>query len=47
MIKTDIPIILASASPRRSKLLKQMNLEFNVLRVEVDERFKKEKNPYT
>jgi septum formation protein len=45
MIKTDIPIILASASPRRSKLLKQMNLEFNVLRVDVDERFKKGEKP--
>jgi septum formation protein len=37
MIKTNIPVILASASPRRRKLLKQMNLNFKVLKVDVDE----------
>jgi septum formation protein len=45
MIKTDIPIILASGSPRRKKLLEQINLEFKVLRVDVDESFKAGEKP--
>jgi septum formation protein len=45
MIKTDIPIILASGSPRRKKLLKQLNLKFKVLRVDVDESFKVGEKP--
>jgi septum formation protein len=40
MIKTNLPIVLASGSPRRKKLLKQMNLNFKVLRVDVEESFK-------
>jgi septum formation protein len=40
MIKINLPIILASGSPRRKKLLKQMNLTFKVLKVDVDESFK-------
>ena len=39
MIKTNLPVILASGSPRRKKLLKQMNLTFKVLKVDVDESF--------
>jgi len=45
MINTNFPVILASASPRRRKLLKQMNLNFKVLKVYVDESFKKEEKP--
>jgi septum formation protein len=37
MIKTDLPIFLASKSPRRKKLLEQINLEFEVVVVDVDE----------
>src|SRR5690606_36902968 len=37
MIKTDIPIYLASKSPRRQKLLRQINLDFKVITVDVDE----------
>ena len=45
MIKTNLPVILASGSPRRKKLLKQMNLNFKVLRVDVDESFKRGEKP--
>ncbi len=37
MIRTDLPIILASNSPRRKKLLKQLNLNFEILKTEIDE----------
>jgi septum formation protein len=37
MIKTSLPIYLASKSPRRAKLLKLLNLNFKVLSVDVDE----------
>lgn len=37
MIKSDIPIYLASKSPRRQKLLRQINLNFKVITVDVDE----------
>ncbi|MCL5029579.1 MAG: Maf family protein [Bacteroidetes bacterium] len=45
MIKTNLPIILASNSPRRKKLLHQLNLNFSVLNVEIDERVKKNEKP--
>jgi septum formation protein len=45
MIKTNLPVVLASGSPRRRKLLKQMNLNFKVLKVDVDESFKKNEKP--
>ncbi|NWF50752.1 MAG: septum formation protein Maf [Ignavibacteriaceae bacterium] len=37
MKRKSIPIILASSSPRREKLLQQLNLKFRVEKVEVDE----------
>jgi len=37
MIETGLPIYLASKSPRRRKLLKQMNLKFKSFSVEIDE----------
>jgi|SRR5690554_4164958 len=40
MIKTDLPIYLASKSPRRQKLLKQINLDFKVITVDVNESLK-------
>lgn len=39
MIKTEIPIYLASKSPRRKKLLELLNIEFQSFHVEVDEDF--------
>ena len=45
MIKTKFPIILASNSPRRKKLLHQLNLDFNVLNVEVDESLMENEKP--
>ena len=37
MIKTDLPIYLASKSPRRKKLLSQINLDFKTFSVDADE----------
>lgn len=45
MIKTKLPIILASNSPMRKKLLHQLNLDFNVLNVEVDESLMENEKP--
>lgn len=39
MINSDIPIYLASKSPRRRKLLKMLNLEFTSFSVELHEEF--------
>jgi septum formation protein len=41
MINTDLPIYLASKSPRRKKLLEQINLNFSVIDVNMHERMKK------
>ena len=38
MIKTDLPIYLASRSPRRRKLLKQLGIKFKSLSVNLDEK---------
>ncbi|MDO8550209.1 MAG: Maf family protein [Ignavibacteria bacterium] len=45
MIKTNYPIWLASASPRRKKLLEQLNIPFKAIKVEVDEKIKKGESP--
>ena len=45
MINSSIPIFLASKSPRRRKLLKQLNLNFKSFSVEMDERVKASENP--
>ena len=45
MIKTNLPIYLASKSPRRKKLLEQVNLTFNVIPVETPEVFRKGERP--
>ena len=37
MINSSLPIYLASKSPRRKKLLKQLNLKFKILSAEIDE----------
>lgn len=37
MIKTTLPVYLASSSPRRKKLLEQINLNFEVVVVDIDE----------
>lgn len=38
MIKTSLPIYLVSKSPRRRKLLKQINLPFKTFSVDINER---------
>jgi septum formation protein len=45
MIKTDLPIFLASKSPRRKKLLEQINLKFEVVVVDVDESEREGESP--
>jgi len=45
MIKTSLPIYLASKSPRRKKLLEQLNLKFKVLNVEIDEKVFRGESP--
>ncbi len=45
MIKTKMPIYLASKSPRRKKLLEQINLKFKIIHVESDEKIKKGELP--
>jgi septum formation protein len=39
MIKTSLPFYLASKSPRRRKLLKQLGIDFSSFSVELDEDF--------
>ncbi len=46
MIKTDVPIILASKSPRRKKLLKQIGLKFRTATFEVEENLSQDVRPY-
>jgi septum formation protein len=45
MIKTDLPVFLASKSPRRKKLLEQINLKFEVVVVDVDESEREGEDP--
>jgi septum formation protein len=45
MIRTHLPIYLASKSPRRKKLLEQINLKFRVIGVDTDEKFKESETP--
>lgn len=45
MIQVSQPIYLASKSPRRRKLLKQVNLDFKSFAVDVDEKFNKGEKP--
>jgi septum formation protein len=45
MINTTLPIYLASQSPRRKKLLEQINLKFSVTVVHTPERMKKGELP--
>lgn len=45
MINSNTPIYLASKSPRRRKLLKQLNLKFKSFNVELDEVIYKNEKP--
>ncbi|OGU77048.1 MAG: septum formation protein Maf [Ignavibacteria bacterium RBG_16_34_14] len=44
-MKTNYPIWLASTSPRRKKLLRQLNISFKTFKVKVDEKIKKGESP--
>jgi septum formation protein len=46
MIKSSLPIYLASKSPRRRKLLKQINLNFKSFSVNIDETINNNEKPY-
>lgn len=46
MIKTSLTLYLASKSPRRRKLLKQLNLKFKSLSVDSDELVKPDELPH-
>lgn len=46
MKRNSLPIILASASPRRKKLLEQINLKFKTLSVDLDERRLPNEKPF-
>src|ERR1017187_5973017 len=45
MIKTNMPIYLASKSPRRKKILEQIKLSFKILPVETPEIFRNGERP--
>ena len=45
MIKTNQSIYLASSSPRRKKLLEQLNISFNTTKVDINESIKKGESP--
>ena len=45
MISSSIPIFLASKSPRRRRLLKQLNLKFKSFSVDVDEKILTDEKP--
>lgn len=46
MKRNSLPIILASASPRRKKLLEQINLKFKTVSVDLDERQLPNEKPF-
>ncbi|MBK7629601.1 MAG: septum formation protein Maf [Ignavibacteriales bacterium] len=46
MINNSTPIYLASKSPRRRKLLKQLNLKFRSFSVDMDEKINKNEKPF-
>lgn len=46
MIKTKLPVYLASKSPRRKKLLDQINLNFKTIHIDHHETIKKNEKPY-
>jgi septum formation protein len=46
MISSSVPIFLASKSPRRRKLLKQLNLKFKSFSVDMNEKIHKNEKPY-
>ncbi|QQS37649.1 MAG: septum formation protein Maf [Ignavibacteriales bacterium] len=43
--KIDLPIYLASKSPRRRKLLKQINIPYRIIDVQTDEKFSDKETP--
>lgn len=45
MIDTELPIYLASKSPRRKKLLSQLNLKFKTFSIDADETVKNGEHP--
>jgi nucleoside triphosphate pyrophosphatase len=45
MIKTNIQIYLASSSPRRKRLLQQLNIPFKTFSVDIDEKIRKGESP--
>ena len=45
MISTKLPIYLASKSPRRKKLLSQLNIKFKTINVHFDEKINKGEDP--
>lgn len=45
MIQTDLPVYLASKSPRRRKLLKLLNIKFKAISVDLDEKIKNGEKP--
>jgi nucleoside triphosphate pyrophosphatase len=45
MIKSKVQVYLASSSPRRKRLLQQLNISFKIFRVDIDEKIKKNESP--
>jgi len=45
MIKSRVQIYLASSSPRRKRLLRQLNISFKTFSVDIDEKIKKNESP--
>ncbi len=45
MIESNIQIYLASSSPRRKRLLQQLNIPFKTFSVDIDEKIKKNESP--